>query len=79
MRNNWMKRILTAACIMALLTGCGAKTPADTQQPGEEPAPETPAEETKPDMTLGQVMEANKIENLLKNHSAVKIKTELYE
>ena len=30
-------------------------------------------------MTLGQVMEANKIENLLKNHSAVKIKTELYE
>ena len=79
MRNNWMKRILTAACIMALLTGCGAKTPADTQQPGEEPAPETPAEETKPDMTLDQVMEANKIENLLKNHSAVKIKTELYE
>ena len=79
MRNNWMERILTAACIMALLTGCGAKTPADTQQPGEEPAPETPAEETKPDMTLDQVMEANKIENLLKNHSAVKIKTELYE
>ena len=48
MRNNWMKRILTAACIMALLTGCGAKTPADTQQPGEEPAPETPAQPTAP-------------------------------
>lgn len=76
---NWMKAAAIMACIAALLAGCGAKTPAESQQPEEEPVQETPAEETKPDITLEQVMEANKIENLLENHNVVQIKTSLYE
>ena len=76
---KWMKTILAVACMAALLAGCGTKAPEEPQQPAEEPAPETPAEETKPDITLEQVMEANRIENLLKNHSAVRVETSLYE
>lgn len=75
---NWMKVTITGACIAALLAGCSAQTPADSR-PEEPSAPEAPTGETKPDVTLDQVMEANKIENLLKNHSTVGIETSLYE
>ena len=75
---KWMKTAAIIACIVALLAGCGAKPPAEPQQPEEEPVQETPEEETKPDITLEQVMEANRIENLLKNHSTVRIETGRY-
>ena len=39
---KWMKAILAAACIAALLAGCGTKAPETPQQPEEEPASETP-------------------------------------
>ena len=76
---HWIKKTVTAACAAALLAGCSAKTPTESQKPVTEPVPEIPAEEVKPDITLDQVLQANQIGTLLKNHSAVKIDTALYE
>ena len=48
---KWMKTTVVMACMAALLAGCGAKAPAELQQPEEKPVPEPPVTEADPVVT----------------------------
>lgn len=76
---HWMKITGTAVLAAALLAGCTAKPAPEAPAPEEKTEPAGTAEEGKPDITLEQVMEANRIENLLKNHGTVSMESRLYE
>ena len=69
---KWMKAILAAACIAALLAGCGTKAPETPQQPEEEPASETP-EPVVTVPTLAELRAANDPVEVLKGHRTVSI------
>ena len=69
---KWMKAILAAACIAALLAGCGTKAPETPQQPEEEPASETP-EPVVTVPTLAELRTANDPVEILKGHRTVSI------
>ena len=73
---KWMKTAAIMACIAVLLAGCGAKPPAEPQQPEEEPVQETPEEETEPVITvptLAELRTANDPVEVLKGHQTVSI------
>lgn len=73
---KWIKAAAIMACIAALLAGCGAKTPAESQQPEEEPVQETPAEEPQEVVTvptLPELRAANDPIEVLKGHQTVSI------
>ena len=72
---KWMKAILAAVCIAALLAGCGTKAPETPQQPAEEPAPETP-EPVVTVPTLAELWTANDPVEILKGHQTVSITME---
>ena len=73
---KWIKAAAIMACIAVLLAGCGAKTPAESQQPEEEPVQETPAEEPQEVVTvptLPELRAANDPIEVLKGHQTVSI------
>ena len=72
---KWMKAILAAACIAALLASCGTKAPETPQQPEEEPASETP-EPVVTVPTLAELRTANDPVEILKGHQTVSITME---
>lgn len=72
---HWMKITGDGRPCGGTSAGCTAKPAPEAPAPEEKTEPAGTAEEGKPDITLEQVMEVNRIENLLKNHGTVSMES----